>query len=135
MRLPTSAFVSILLLVLVGAALPQGVAAHEAAPGSAPGVADNHAPAPDTGAAHEHAPLHFSHPLIAESPSPDTKLRFDYTYQREKGEEKAYRHTLRLVGEYAFRPWVSVEIAVPYASPAPSTTAPVPASMTAFLPV
>ncbi len=63
---------------------------------------------------HGDAPLHFSHPLIAESPSPDTKLRFDYFYANETGEEKAKRHTLRLEGEYAFARWISAEVDAPY---------------------
>ncbi len=117
MRLPTSHLVSILLLVLIGAPLPQGAAARETSPDPVPGAPEDPVdpePAADAGAAHEHAPLHFSHPLIAESPSPDTKLRFDYIYRRETGEQKAYRHTLRFEGEYAFRPWLSAEIDVPY---------------------
>ncbi len=32
--------------------------------------------------------LHFSHPLISESPSPDTKVRFDYLAAKEGGDEK-----------------------------------------------
>ncbi len=117
MHLPTGDLVSILLLVLIGVAFPQQAAADEASPASLPGAAADPVDlqhAADVGAAHEDGALHFSHPLIAESPSPDTKLRIDYDYRRETGEEKAYRHTLRLEGEYAFRPWLSVEIDVPY---------------------
>lgn len=61
--------------------------------------------------------LHFSHPLISESPSPDTKVRFDYFFANEPGEEDeagANRHTLRFEGEYAFAPWLSLEVNVPY---------------------
>lgn len=59
--------------------------------------------------------LHFSHPLITESPSPDTKLRLDYFYRRlHAGEEKGREHTLRLEAEYAFHPAISVEVDVPY---------------------
>lgn len=59
--------------------------------------------------------LHFSHPLIAESPSPDTKVRFDYFFRDVDHEgEKAREHTMRLEGEYAFDPAFSVEIDVPY---------------------
>lgn len=54
---------------------------------------------------------HFTHPLIAESPSPDTKLRLDYFFRDEEGGE---RHSLRLEGEYAFAPWLSLEVDVPY---------------------
>jgi hypothetical protein len=38
--------------------------------------------------------LHFEHPLVSESPSPDTKLRLDYAY--------------------AFAPWGSFEVDLPY---------------------
>ena len=58
--------------------------------------------------------LHFSHPLIAESPSPDTKVRFDYVFEDESGEEPGKRHSIRVELEYAFRPWLSVEGDFPY---------------------
>ena len=60
---------------------------------------------------HDSGDLHFSHPLISESPSPDTKVRFDYFFANESG---ANRHTLRFEGEYAFAPWLSLEVDVPY---------------------
>jgi len=57
------------------------------------------------------APLHFSHPLIAESPSPDTKLRGDaFVGNADEGDFT----TFRLEGEYAFTPSLSVEVDVPY---------------------
>lgn len=65
----------------------------------------------------EHGSLHFSHPLIAESPSPDTKIRVDYFYANAPAEEEnpaADRQTLRLEAEWAFAPWLSVEIDAPY---------------------
>jgi len=61
--------------------------------------------------------LHFSHPLVAESPSPDTKLRFDYFFANapgEEGEAGAKRHTTRIEGEYAFTPSFSIEVDLPY---------------------
>ncbi|MGB8511081.1 MAG: hypothetical protein WCD76_22105 [Pyrinomonadaceae bacterium] len=69
----------------------------------------------DHDAHHHHAHIHFSHPLIAESPSPDTKIRFDYFYQRfdDDGVEAA-DHTARLEFEYAFRPSFSIEVNAPY---------------------
>ncbi len=61
---------------------------------------------------HTHdAPLHFSHPLVAESPSPDTKLRGDVFLG---GAAAGDFTTLRLEGEYAFTRGLSVEIDVPY---------------------
>lgn len=58
--------------------------------------------------------LHFSHPLIAESPSPDTKVRFDYFFMHRAGVEAADVHTFNLEAEYAFQPWLSLEIDAPY---------------------
>lgn len=63
---------------------------------------------------HHDEELHFSHPLIAESPSPDTKVRFDYFYRRLRAGERATEHTPRVEFEYAFRPSFSVEVNVPY---------------------
>ncbi len=70
-------------------------------------------------------PLHFSHPLFTESPSPDTKLRLDWFFARLLGEEAgegdapdptalpADFHSFRLEGEYAFTPALSLEVDVP----------------------
>lgn len=64
---------------------------------------------------HRHTHLHFSHPLITESPSPDTKIRFDYFYQRFNSEDiRAANHTARIEFEYAFRPSFSIEVNAPY---------------------
>lgn len=71
--------------------------------------------------------LHFSHPLIAESPSPDTKIRLDYFFldvdgeveDEELGEEgegpqKFKESTIRLELEYAFNRNISIEANIPY---------------------
>jgi hypothetical protein len=61
---------------------------------------------------HEHGHagrLHFVHPLIAESVSPDTKVRLDYLF-RDPGSEGE----LELEGEYAFHPSFSIEAGVHY---------------------
>ena len=63
---------------------------------------------------HHEEELHFSHPLIVESPSPDTKVRFDYFYRRFKTGQRAIENTARVEFEYAFRPTFSVEINLPY---------------------
>src|SRR2546430_2389509 len=63
---------------------------------------------------HHEEELHFSHPLIVESPSPDTKVRFDYFYRRFRTGERAGEHTPRVEFEYAFRPTFSIETNVPY---------------------
>lgn len=60
---------------------------------------------------HHGGALHFSHPLVTESPSPDTKVRFDYFLANESG---ADRQTLRFEGEYAFSPSLSLELDAPY---------------------
>jgi len=71
--------------------------------------------------------LHFSHPLISESPSPDTKIRFDYFFLKvdgevedeELGEEgeapsRFNESTIRVELEYAFTRNISVEADIPY---------------------
>ena len=57
-------------------------------------------------------PLHFTHPLISESPSPDTKIRFDTMFTDKGTSSKEY--AIRVEAEYAFNPNVSVEIDIPY---------------------
>jgi hypothetical protein len=65
---------------------------------------------------HHHGKLHFSHPIIVESPSPDTKVRFDYFYFRREDEdgERFVDHEGRIEAEYAFRPEFSIEVNLPY---------------------
>jgi hypothetical protein len=63
---------------------------------------------------HHEEELHFSHPLIVESPSPDTKVRFDYFYRRLQNGIRATEHTPRVEFEYAFSPSFSIETNVPY---------------------
>jgi hypothetical protein len=64
---------------------------------------------------HDHPDeLHFSHPLVVESPSPDTKIRFDYFDYSFKDGIDAREHTPRVEFEYAFRPSFSIETDVPY---------------------
>ncbi len=59
-----------------------------------------------------HADLHFSHPIVAESPTPDRKVRLDYRFDSfEAGGEL---HTPNLEAEYAFLRWVSLEVDVPW---------------------
>ncbi|MBI1367040.1 MAG: hypothetical protein GC162_00150 [Planctomycetes bacterium] len=61
----------------------------------------------------EGGPLHFDHPLVAESPSPDTKIRLDYIFENSANGE-GDRHTLNVEGEYAFNPSFSIEVNAPY---------------------
>jgi len=61
---------------------------------------------------HHHG-LHFSHPLVTESPSPDTKLRVDYSLSAG---EMVDLHTFRLEAEYAFAPGLSIEADIPFTS-------------------
>lgn len=58
--------------------------------------------------------LHFAHPLISETPSPDTKLRLDYLFENRTGDAAAESHTVNLEAEYAFTPSLSVEANLPY---------------------
>ena len=67
-----------------------------------------------------HRGLHFSHPLISESPSPDTKVRLDYLYV-DLGDGAG--GTVRVEGEYAFDRVFSIEIDVPYSWLDPDQTA------------
>jgi len=62
-----------------------------------------------------HDTLHFSHPLIGESPSPDTKVRLDYFFRdMDDAGQKSQQHTVRLEMEYAFHRSFSIEVDVPY---------------------
>ena len=71
---------------------------------------------------HDHDHLHFSHPLVTESPSPDTKLRFDYLGVRTSDLSGVHENTFRLEGEYAFNHSVSLAIVTPFISrTAPAT--------------
>lgn len=53
--------------------------------------------------------LHFTHPLVTESVSPDTKVRLDYVFTTPGS---AYE--LEFEGEYAFHPAFSIEAGVHY---------------------
>lgn len=65
---------------------------------------------------HEHGALHFSHPLITESPSPDTKLRLDvFTRPLADSGITVTTGTAQLEAEYAFAPSFSIAVTVPYA--------------------
>lgn len=63
------------------------------------------------GAGH-HGSLHFTHPMIAETVSPDTKVRFDHQYFSFPDGD--VEHSAVLEGEYAFTRSFSVEAAIPY---------------------
>ena len=64
----------------------------------------------------DHDHLHFSHPLVTESPSPDTKLRLDYIATRTSDQTGISENTFRLEGEYAFNHNVSLAIVTPFIS-------------------
>ena len=63
---------------------------------------------------HEHGHLHFSHPLVTESPSPDTKIRLDYIAARTSDATRVHENTVRLEGEYSFTHSVSLAIVTPF---------------------
>lgn len=65
---------------------------------------------------HDHDHLHFSHPLVTESPSPDTKLRLDYIGARTTDPIEISENTFRLEGEYSFNHSVSLAIVTPFIS-------------------
>lgn len=65
--------------------------------------------------------LHFSHLLFAESPSPGTKIRTDYIFRGEAGEDDVDTHTVRLEAEYAIRPWLGIEANIPFTWLQPET--------------
>src|SRR5712671_3470559 len=65
---------------------------------------------------HDHDHLHFSHPLVTESPSPDTKLRLDYIGFRTRDPTGIHENTFRLEGEYAFTHSVSLAVVAPFIS-------------------
>jgi hypothetical protein len=71
---------------------------------------------------HDHDHLHFSHPLVTESPSPDTKIRLDYIGVRTSDPIGVRENTFRLEGEYAFNHSISLAIVTPFISrTAPAT--------------
>jgi hypothetical protein len=71
---------------------------------------------------HDHDHLHFAHPLVTESPSPDTKIRVDYLGLRTSGPIGVHENTFRLEGEYAFNHTVSIAVVTPFISrTAPAT--------------
>ena len=71
---------------------------------------------------HHHDHLHFSHPLVTESPSPDTKVRLDYIASWIDTDPEVRENIFRVEGEYAFTHWVSLSIVTPYIfRTAPST--------------
>src|SRR3982751_3270050 len=63
---------------------------------------------------HDHDHLHFSHPMVTESPSPDTKFRLDYLGIRARDIIDLRESWVRLEGEYAFNRSVSLAIVTPY---------------------
>lgn len=83
-------------------------------PGTLAGQQDTHGP-PGEGpeeAHHSHGGLHFTHPLVTESVSPDTKVRFDHQYFEFPDGD--LEHSGVLEGEYAFTRSFSIEAGVPY---------------------
>lgn len=62
----------------------------------------------------EHDHLHFSHPLVTESPTPDTKIRLDYVLLWTNDVPEFRDHLVRVEGEYAFTDGVSFALVAPY---------------------
>lgn len=61
---------------------------------------------------HDHGGLHFSHPLVTESPSPDTKVRFDALF--ESGALDSRATELRGEVEYGFSNSFSLAVVAPF---------------------
>ncbi len=80
------------------------------------------APPPSPPGAHRHdEELHFSHPLVTESPTPDTKVRLDYAWSTLDNRADGFTdNLLRLGGEYAFHRSFSIEVEAPFVRSAPN---------------
>lgn len=63
---------------------------------------------------HGHDYLHFSHPLITESPSPDTKVRLDAAFESSDVPPGSRSTALRGEVEYAFSRSLSLAIVAPF---------------------
>jgi hypothetical protein len=63
---------------------------------------------------HEHEYLHFSHPMVTESPSPDTKFRFDATFLHADEPVGARATEMRGEFEYAFARTFSLAVVAPF---------------------
>lgn len=96
------------------------LAALAAVPGAAagqedhehPGGEEGHVHAAAQGGDHEHAGLHFTHPMIAESVTPDTKVRLDHRFFDFPDGDVENSGVLE--AEMAFHRTVSLEVGVPY---------------------
>ena len=63
---------------------------------------------------HDHDHLHFSHPMVTESPSPDTKIRLDYVRVWTTGLDAATVNEARAEAEYGFTPSISLAVVTPF---------------------
>ncbi|MBI4409823.1 MAG: hypothetical protein HY561_08960 [Gemmatimonadetes bacterium] len=81
---------------------------------TAPVAAQEHEHAHEDRPASHSSHLHFSHPLIAESVSPDTKVRLSYELRELGAVEHGREHVVAWEGEYAFHPSFSIEAHLPY---------------------
>ena len=61
---------------------------------------------------HDHGGLHFSHPMITESPSPDTKIRLDARFETAPLDARATE--LRGEVEYGFSNALSLAVVAPF---------------------
>lgn len=93
--------------------MPRSRLVHAVLLGCLLGLLGHSAFAQEGGREDEHGPLEFSHPMVTESPSPDTKLRLDFL-DRSNPNASVTSGTIRVEGEYAFHPWVSLAVTVPF---------------------
>ena len=68
----------------------------------------------DGGYPHVHTEPFLSHPIVTESPIPETALKLGYTYAHLDGEEKGHEHTPFVGVEYAFSRNLGLEVNAPY---------------------
>jgi hypothetical protein len=63
---------------------------------------------------HDHDHLHFSHPIVTESPSPDTKIRLDYVRAWSAGSDAGRAEEARVEAEWGFTPTISLAVVTPF---------------------
>jgi hypothetical protein len=64
---------------------------------------------------HDHAKLHFSHPILTESPSPDSKFRVDFIHAVDNA-LGARVNTFQVEGEFGFSDALSLAVVAPFVS-------------------
>jgi hypothetical protein len=71
---------------------------------------------------HAHPGVDLTHPIVTESPLPETHVRLDYAFANDGGN---IEHGFQVSGEYAFIPEFSIEAALPYSLLDPENAGPI----------